>query len=65
MNKNEWIPQNVYSDLFTGDIDYITLRAIVKYGKHSSILVTKKKLKSQKLFSFSHLTFEEVSKEMK
>ena len=52
MNKNEWIPQNVYSDLFTGDIDYITLRAIVKYGKHSSILVTKKNLKVKNFLVF-------------
>ena len=35
------ILQNVYCDLFIGDIDDLTLRATVKYQKHPSILTIK------------------------
>ena len=37
------IPQNIYSDLFIGDIDDPSLRAIVKYRKHPSILAINKR----------------------
>ena len=41
--KTFWIPQNVYSDLFNGDLDDTTLNAIVKYSKHPSILISNKR----------------------
>ena len=44
------------------DIDDPTLRTIVKYPKHTSILAIKEI--GKKLFYFSHLTLEEVFKEI-
>ena len=41
--KTLGIPQNIYSDLFIGDIDDPSLRAIVKYRKHPSILAINKR----------------------
>ena len=60
--KTLGIPQNVYSDLFIGNIDDPTMRYIVKCGKHASILGIKEKSKKRKPFYFSHGMLEEVLK---
>ena len=62
------IPQKNHTDSIIEDVRDPTLsynKAILKYRKHSSILAIKRKIKSGPVFTFNHVTKEDVIKEIK
>ena len=58
------IPEKDYTDSIVEDVIHPSLKAILKYYKHSSILAIKRKLKSGPVFTFNHVTKEDVIKEI-
>ena len=59
------IPQKNYTDSITENVRDPTLKAILKYRKHLSILAIKRKIKSGPVFIFNQITKEDVIKEIK
>ena len=55
------IPKKDHTDSI---VENPTLKAILKYRKHPSILAIKRKLKSGPVFTFNHVTKEDVIKEI-
>ena len=59
------IPKKDHTDSIVENVRDPTLKAILKYRKHPSILAIKRKLKSGPVFTFNHITKEDVIKEIK
>ena len=59
------ISQKNHTDSITENVRDPTLKAILKYRKHPSTLEIKRKIKSGPVFTFNHITKEDVIKEMK
>ena len=59
------IPKKDHTDSIVENVGDPTLKAILKYRKHPSILVIKRKIKSGPVFTFNHITKEDVIKEIK
>ena len=58
------IPKTDHTNSIIENIRDPTLKAILKYRKHPSILAIKRKLKSGPVFTFNHITKEDVIKEI-
>ena len=58
------IPKKDHTDSIVENVRDPTLKAILKYRKHPSILAIKRKLKSGPVFTFNHITKEDVIKEI-
>ena len=58
------IPKKDHTDSIVENVRDPTLKAILKYRKHPSILAIKRKLKSGSVFTFNHITKEDVIKEI-
>ena len=52
------IPKKDHTDSIVKNVRDSTLKAILKYRKHPSILAIKRKLKSGPVFTFNHVTKE-------
>ena len=63
--KNLNIPQKNHTNLIIEIITDSTLKATLKYCKHSSVLEIKRQTKSDTVFTFNHITKEDVIKEIK
>ena len=63
--KNLNIPQKYYSDSIIENVKDPTIKAILKYRKHPSVLTITRKTKSSPVFTFNHITKEDVIKEIK
>ena len=63
--KNLNIPQKNYSDSIIENVKDPTIKAILKYRKHPSVLAITRKTKSGPVFTFNHITKEDVIKEIK
>ena len=59
------IPKKDHTNSIVENVRDPTLKAILKYRKHPSILAIKRKLKSGPVFTFNHITKEDVIKEIK
>ena len=58
------IPKKDHTDLIVENVRDPALKAMLKYLKHPSILAIKRKLKSGPVFTFNHITKEDVIKEI-
>ena len=58
------IPKKDHTDCIVENVKDPTLKAVSKYRKYPSILAIKRKLKSGLLFTFNHITKEDVIKEI-
>ena len=59
------IPQKHHTESIIDNVRDPTLKAILKYCKHTSTLAIKRNIKSGPVFTFNHITKEEVIKEIK
>ena len=60
------IPKKDHTNSIVENVrDPPTLKAILKYRKHLSILLIKGRIKSSPVFTFNHITKEDVIKEIK
>ena len=59
------IPQKHHTESIIENVRDPTLKAILRYCKHTSILAIKRNIKSGPVFTFNHITKEEVIKEIK
>ena len=60
------IPKKNHTDSIIENVRDPTLKAILNiYRKHHSILAIKKRIKSDAVFNFNHITKEDVTKEIK
>ena len=59
------IPKKDHTDSIVENVRDPTLKAILKYRKHLSILIIKGRIKSSPVFTFNHITKEDVIKEIK
>ena len=59
------IPQKNHTDSINENVRDPTLKAILKYCKHPSILGIKRKIESCPVFTFNHIMKEDVIKEIK
>ena len=54
----------MHSHLLAKEVNDPTLRGVMKYWNHLSVLTILDKYKNSSIFTFSHVTREEVSKEI-
>ena len=59
------IPQGNHTDSITENFRDLTLKAIFRYRKHPSILLTKRKTKSGFVFTLNNITMVDVIKQKK
>ena len=59
------IPKKDHTDSIAQNVRNPTLKVILKYLKHPSILAIKRRIKSGPVFTFNHITKEDVIKEIK
>ena len=59
------IPKKDHTDSIVENVRDPTLKAILKYRKHPSILAIKRRIKSSPVFTLNHITKEDVIKEIK
>ena len=59
------ITKKDHTDSIIANVRDPTLKAILKYRKHSSILVIKRRIESDPVFTFNYITKEDVIKEIK
>ena len=59
------IPKKDHTDSIVENVRDPTLKAILKYRKHPSILAIKRRIKSGPVFTLNHVTKEDVIKEIK
>ena len=59
------VPNKDHTDSIIENVRDSTLKAILTYRKHSNILAIKRRIKSGPVFTFNHITKEDVIKEIK
>ena len=62
--KTVGILDYIHSHSFAKKVNDLTLRAIMKYRNHPSVLTILDKYRNNSIFTFSHVTKEEVLKEI-
>ena len=58
------LPESQNADPLSGNIDHPTLKAIVKWRNHSSVLAITAVHENRERFTFSYVTIEDVVKEI-
>ena len=58
------ISDYIHSQSFVKKVNDLTLKAIMKYRNHPSVLTILDKYRNNSIFTFSHVTKEEVLKEI-
>ena len=59
------ITKKDHTDSIIANVRDPTLKAILEYRKHSSILVIKRRIESDPVFTFNYITKEDVNEEIK